>query len=99
VRFWQAKTDDYAERQRRRPIHQPRGAIGHIGNGGNRLTPRPWPRPQRREHDRVAVLLVTQSAALVAGLVAQELLQHGDVRCDSEASCAGPVTKASLLTT
>jgi len=52
------KTDDYAERQRRRLIHHPRGAIGRIGNSGSRLTPRP--RPQRREHDRVTVLLVTQ---------------------------------------
>jgi hypothetical protein len=52
------KTDDYAERQRRRLIHHPRGAIGRIGNSGSRLTPRP--QPQRREHDRVAVLLVTQ---------------------------------------
>jgi hypothetical protein len=52
------KTDDYTERQRRRLIHHPRGAIGRIGNSGNRLTPRP--QPQRREHDRVAVLLVTQ---------------------------------------
>jgi hypothetical protein len=57
-RFGQVKTDDYAERQRRRLIHHPRGAIGRIGNSGNRLTPRP--RPQRREPDRVAVLLVTQ---------------------------------------